>query len=161
MSSSIPLVSHIEFNAQELRLRLRFAFAADVLQIGPVIDNVMSVVRAIKCACGKEDDVEICLHEALANAVQHGAKNDVAKKIECCVACDPESGMLILVRDPGEGFDAAKLPATMRGERLHWEHGRGIFLINQLMDQVEYRQGGTEIRMRKLPCSAKPNCGLG
>jgi serine/threonine-protein kinase RsbW len=57
--------------------------------------------------------------------------------------------MLIVVRDPGTGFDPADLPSPVTGENLLFNHGRGIFLINELMDDVEYRGGGTEIWMRK------------
>ena len=57
--------------------------------------------------------------------------------------------MMIVVRDPGPGFDPDGVPSPLRGKRLHASHGRGIFLINELMDEVEYRRGGTEIWMRK------------
>ena len=57
--------------------------------------------------------------------------------------------MLIVVRDPGEGFDPASIPSPIEGERLYLSHGRGIFLINQLMDSVKFQRGGTEIHMRK------------
>ena len=63
--------------------------------------------------------------------------------------CDPESGMLIVVRDPGSGFDPAEVPSPVVGERLFADHGRGIYLINHLMDEVRYERGGTEIWMRK------------
>jgi anti-sigma regulatory factor (Ser/Thr protein kinase) len=35
------------------------------------------------------------------------------------------------------------------GENIYSDHGRGIFLINQLMDDVKFRKNGTEIRMIK------------
>ncbi len=57
--------------------------------------------------------------------------------------------MLIVVRDPGPGFDPAKLPTQMNGEEIFSTHGRGIYLINQLMDEVKVLRGGTEIHMRK------------
>jgi anti-sigma regulatory factor (Ser/Thr protein kinase) len=57
--------------------------------------------------------------------------------------------MLIIVRDPGPGFDLATLTNSVEGERLFWDHGRGIYMINQLMDEVSFHKGGTEIRMRK------------
>ena len=57
--------------------------------------------------------------------------------------------MLIVVRDPGEGFDPASVPSPIEGQRIYESHGRGIFLINHLMDSVEFRRGGTEITMRK------------
>ena len=109
----------------------------------------MNVVREVKCAPGSEDDIELALTEALANAVVHGAKSDPSKVIECDVACDEQRGMLIVVRDPGPGFDPAKVVDPCHGENLYSNHGRGIYLINQLMDEVKFERNGTEIHMRK------------
>jgi serine/threonine-protein kinase RsbW len=87
--------------------------------------------------------------EALANAVRYGCGEDPTKNVEVCVECDEERGMLIIVRDPGEGFDPATLPSPVVGENLYADRGRGIYLINQLMDEVRHERGGTEIWMRK------------
>jgi serine/threonine-protein kinase RsbW len=57
--------------------------------------------------------------------------------------------MLIVVRDPGPGFDPGAIPSPTRGQNLYRHHGRGIYLISQLMDEVSYVRGGTEIWMRK------------
>jgi serine/threonine-protein kinase RsbW len=65
------------------------------------------------------------------------------------VACDESKGMLIVVRDPGPGFDPAAIPSPTVGQNIYRHHGRGIYLINQLMDEVSFDKGGTEIRMRK------------
>jgi serine/threonine-protein kinase RsbW len=65
------------------------------------------------------------------------------------VACDEAHGMLIVVRDPGKGFDPATLPSPVNGERVFSDHGRGIYLINQLMDEVKFLKNGTEIHMIK------------
>ena len=58
-------------------------------------------------------------------------------------------GMIIVVKDPGSGFDPTDLPNPVVGENLYSEGGRGIFLINRLMDEVRFRDRGTEIWMRK------------
>ncbi len=65
------------------------------------------------------------------------------------VACDQARGVLIVVRDPGLGFDPSQVPSPVEGECIFSSHGRGIYLINQLMDHVEFGRGGTEIRMIK------------
>jgi serine/threonine-protein kinase RsbW len=65
------------------------------------------------------------------------------------VACDDERGILIVVRDPGSGFDPAKIPDPCQGENIYSSHGRGIYLINQLMDEVQFHKNGTEIHMLK------------
>ncbi len=109
----------------------------------------MSVVRQMKGVDGKEDAIELALTEALANAVIHGAKEDPTKTVECLVSSDDERSVLIVVRDPGTGFKPEAIPACTVGENVYSNHGRGIFLINQLMDQVEFRKNGTEIRMVK------------
>jgi len=57
--------------------------------------------------------------------------------------------MLIVVRDPGTGFNPGEIPNPLRGESVYSDHGRGIFLINQLMDEVKFLKNGTEIHMIK------------
>src|SRR5271157_6527690 len=94
-----------DFDADKLRLKLSVTLAGDRDAVDPVVRSVMNVVREMKCAPGREDDIELALTEALANAVVHGAKNDPSKIIECDVACDARHGILIVVRDPGLGFD--------------------------------------------------------
>ena len=123
--------------------------AADRDALEPVVRNVMNIVREMKCAEGREDAIELALTEALANAIVHGAKSDPSKVIECDVACDEERGMLIVVRDPGPGFDPSKIPDPCDGDNIYSHHGRGIFLINQLMDEVRFHKNGTEIHMIK------------
>jgi serine/threonine-protein kinase RsbW len=137
------------FDAAKLDLKLSVTLSGDRDAIDPVVRSVMKVVREMKCALGHEDDIELALTEALANAVVHGAKSDPSKVIECDVACDEERGMLIVVRDPGHGFDPDQIANPCHGENLYANHGRGIYLINQLMDDVQFHKNGTEIHMRK------------
>ncbi len=109
----------------------------------------MNVVRETQCATGSEDAIELALTEALANAVVHGAGSDPSKIVECDVACNQQQGMLIVVRDPGPGFDPSKIADPCHGQNIYSDHGRGIFLINQLMDEVQFHKNGTEIHMFK------------
>lgn len=138
-----------DFDPGKLDLRVRVTLAADRKSVDPVVAQVMSSVREMKCADGKEDAIELALQEALANAVVHGAKEDPTKVVECIVTCDEQRGILIIVRDPGPGFDPQAIPPCTVGENLYSNHGRGIFLINQLMDEVKFYKNGTEIHMVK------------
>lgn len=137
------------FDPDKLSLRVSVTLAADRKSVDPVVQQVMEAVREMKCVNGKEDAIELALQEALANAVVHGAKEDPSKVVECVVACDEQRGILIIVRDPGEGFNPQGIPTCTIGENLYSNHGRGIFLINQLMDKVEFHKNGTEIHMLK------------
>jgi len=138
-----------EFESDKLLVRLDVTIAADVDAVSSVVQAVMEIAKEMKCAAGKESDVELALREALVNAVVHGCKGDASKQVECCVACDQSRGILIVVRDPGTGFDPASIPSPIVGQSVFSEHGRGIYLINQLMDEVRFERGGTEIHMRK------------
>lgn len=131
------------------KIVLRMSISADPRTISPVVEAVLKIVREMQCAVGKEFEIEIALREALANAIQHGCCNDPSKTVECCVACDEQQGLLLIVRDPGSGFDPLALANPTREQNLYSDHGRGIFLINTLMDEVRFERGGSEIHMRK------------
>ena len=134
--------------------KLDVTISADLNAISGVVDGVMQIAREMKCVGSNEFQVELALREALANAIVHGCKNDASKKVECCVACTASSDVVILVRDPGEGFIPTAVPNPLAAENLHATHGRGIYLINQLMDEVSFERNGAEIRMRKANPSA-------
>jgi serine/threonine-protein kinase RsbW len=138
-----------DFDPDKLNLVLRVTLSADRRAVDPVVEQVMAVVRNMKGISGKEDAIELSLQEALANAVIHGAKEDPTKTVECLVSSDEERGILIVVRDPGPGFSPDAIPSCTMSENLYSNHGRGIFLINQLMDKVEFKKNGTEIHMVK------------
>jgi serine/threonine-protein kinase RsbW len=147
--SSEEALPEKSFDPDKLHLILRVTLSADRKAVDPVVQEVMAVVREMEGVDGKEDAIELALQEALANAVIHGAKEDPTKTIECLVSNDKERGILIVVRDPGTGFTPEAIPNCVVGENVYSNHGRGIFLINQLMDKVEFRKNGTEIHMVK------------
>lgn len=140
---------HCDFDPDDLHTRLRIRVPGRVGAITPAVDQVMAEVREMECSRGKEFEIETALREALANAIRHGCGNDEAKSVEVCVACEERRGMLIIVRDPGPGFDPGAIPSPTMSQNVFRHHGRGIYLINQLMDEVSFDKGGTEIRMRK------------
>jgi serine/threonine-protein kinase RsbW len=142
-------ITRCEFEPDKLVLRLELTFVADTQAITPVVDRVMEAAREMSCAQGKEFEIEVSLREALVNAIKHGCRNDPTKEVQLTVCCDQYRGMLIIVRDPGPGFDVDSLQSPVTGERIFQFHGRGIFLINQLMDEVKFLGRGTEIHMVK------------
>jgi serine/threonine-protein kinase RsbW len=141
-------MTRCEFDASRLILRLDTTVAAAFDDVRDLIDRIMATVTEMGCAAGREDGVRLALEEALMNALVHGCEKNAGKTIQCCVACDHERGILIIIRDPGPGFDPASVPSPIVGKNLFAEHGRGIFLINQMVDEVCFERGGTEIHMR-------------
>jgi len=145
---TVPERAKCEFDAGRLIVQCDFAIPAESRAIGPLVGRVMETVRMMKCAAGKEYEVELALHEAVVNAVIHGSRLDPSKRVQVCMACDEDRGILIIVRDSGPGFQPDQLPNPVLGENIYAEHGRGIYLITQFMDEVKFGKGGTEIHMR-------------
>jgi len=144
-----PAAGGVDLDCADLAVRLDVELPGQAEAITPVVDRVLELVRDTGCAQGKEFEIETALREALANAVRYGCEHNPQKVVQLSVACDPVRGMLIVVRDPGPGFDPAQVASPVAGDQLFSDHGRGIYLISQLMDHVEFGHGGTEIRMRK------------
>ena len=124
-----------------------FCFPADVEAIPPVLETIAGLARA-EMPADKEMEVTLAVQEALANAVVHGCHRDPSKTVDCWVAHGPK-GFLIVVRDPGPGFDPEAIPSPLQDQQLGSDHGRGIHMIRQLMDEVHFQRNGAEIHMCK------------
>lgn len=133
---------------KKARWRREFAASAETGSISPVVRSVMKLIAEHRALPRRRHDVELALREALANAIVHGSHKDPGKQVHVAVSGDRE-GIRIMVRDEGPGFDYRRPPDPLEAERIHAHHGRGIFLIRRLMDQVRFAQGGREIRMWK------------
>ncbi len=124
----------------------------------------MQVIRETGCAAGREFAIEIALREALANAAVHGCENDPSKVVECSLSCSESGELIIVVRDPGPGFDPGSVPDPVMGENVYSNHGRGIYLIKQVADAVWFESGGREVHMvlkgaRRLPDASGQGAG--
>jgi serine/threonine-protein kinase RsbW len=140
---------HADFDPERLVVSFQAEIPGSLEAISPTVERVLQTARRLECAVGKEFEIEVAVREALSNAVRHGCRNDPGKTVQLLVACDEGRGMLIIVRDPGPGFDPARIPSPTLGQNVFRHHGRGIYLINELMDEVSFHEGGTEIRMVK------------
>jgi anti-sigma regulatory factor (Ser/Thr protein kinase) len=140
LSALLPLCSACQFD---------IVIPADHAAIATVTDGVAEALRGKPGIVGDEFEIELALQEALANAIRHGCQDDPTKFVQCCVAYHDGGDVLIVVRDPGPGFDVTNVANPLEGTNLFKPHGRGIFLINQLMDDVRFNDGGREIQMRK------------
>jgi Anti-sigma regulatory factor (Ser/Thr protein kinase) len=140
LSALLPFCSACEFN---------MVIPADPAAIREVTDGVAEALRNKPGVMGHEFDIELALQEALANAIRHGCQGDRSKFVQCCVTYQEGGDVLIVVRDPGPGFDLTNVANPLEGTNVLKANGRGIFLINQLMDEVRFVDGGREIRMRK------------
>ena len=138
-----------EFNAGDLTFTVEELVSSEIGAISPAVEKLVRLIKDRSCIPGNEYAVELSLQEALANAVLHGNHQDPNKRIRICCACQADGKIIIIVKDEGEGFDPRRVPSPLAGENIYSAHGRGIYLINMLMDEVHFERGGREIHMRK------------
>jgi serine/threonine-protein kinase RsbW len=128
------------------------------VMITSALDNLDLIQALTDCvtAFTKFDEesahwVGMSVREAVTNAIQHGNKLDLEKKVEVCYEMSPEF-LKVSVRDQGCGFHVDEIPNPLEGDNLLKPSGRGIFYMRSFMDEVDFRPlatGGTEVCMLK------------
>jgi len=114
------------------------------------------VIRNCGCIPGAESDVEIALREALANAMIHGNQENPRKVVYVRCRCNLDE-VSIAVKDEGRGFDVNKIADPTVPENTGFVHGRGIYLMKAVMDEVRFEEGGVVVEMRKSVGHAAAN----
>jgi len=126
----------------------------------PLVDTVCQAFCAWAGVPHEEaDGISMAAVEAATNAVVHGNKCQRSKKMRAVFEKGSRK-VAISIMDEGEGFDPKAVPDPTVEENLLKESGRGIFIMNQIMDDVEFEistHTGTKITLTKdLP---EAECG--
>jgi serine/threonine-protein kinase RsbW len=130
-------------------VELRYSVCSQIAAISPFIGHLMRFITSFQTENGSAADIELALREALTNAVIHGNREDVNKRVYVACRCYRNGEVLITVRDEGEGFDTNAITNPTSPDKLFSDHGRGIYMMQRFMDEVYYERGGAVVRMRK------------
>lgn len=121
------------------------------LQIGSTSDNIRLVERLVEDVCDvynlNEDsygNILIAVTEAVNNAIYHGNKNNPDKIINIGFE-SAEKEITFSVKDEGKGFDFNNLPDPTDPIHIDKPNGRGVFLMKNLADKVEFNHNGQEV----------------
>ena len=91
-------------------------------------------------------NVMVACTEATLNAIHHGSGDDSGKLVRIRVELSDDE-LSILVSDQGTGFDFDNLPDPTEPENIEKASGRGIFIIQNLSDELEFLDEGSTIKM--------------
>ncbi len=121
------------------------------LDITSSFDNIRLVERLVEDVCDvfnvNEDNygnILIAVTEAVNNAIYHGNHGDPEKHIKIGFESG-EHNICFSVSDEGEGFDYNSLPDPTDPLNIDKPHGRGVFLMKNLADKVEFHNNGQEV----------------
>lgn len=93
--------------------------------------------------------IHMALEESISNAIRHGNKEDLQKKVHLDCELSPKR-FWIKVCDEGEGYSLGEVPDCCSPENLERPGGRGLALIRAYMTTVELSESGRCLTMEKL-----------
>ena len=94
------------------------------------------------------NNVKLALIEGLTNAMEHGNKWDLDKVVKVEVQTSKEL-LQVTITDQGQGFDQTSLTDPTDPENMLNERGRGVFLMQAIMDEVKYDPPGNRLTLRR------------
>ncbi len=96
------------------------------------------------------DDIAIATTEVVSNAIIHGNKSNVEKKVTVDIVAKSDQ-IVITVTDEGAGFKLKEVKNPLLPENLLKENGRGIYILMSLMDEIDYHitETGTMVTLIK------------
>lgn len=120
----------------EFRTELCYCFL-----LVPFLDSILTTHPFL---AQQEANIGIAMHETVINAIEHGNQSDPAKSVHVMVDINPQQ-FTATVRDEGQGFDYLNVPDPTLEENIEKHTGRGLFIIQQISDQMSFNEKGNEI----------------
>ena len=134
----------------QLHEMIEFELPSDLSLMNGVLQYLLERVSRLGIITPERSNLFIALDEAFVNAVKHGNKNDPTKLIRVTAELSPCEACFT-VEDEGEGFDVQGIPDPCDPANLFKTSGRGVLLIYNIMDEVEYNAQGNRVKMVKRP----------
>lgn len=120
---------------------------SDLQAVEPTVARLVRLCRQHSFAESRLSlNFRVGVTEALANAILYGNGIDAGKLVRISL-CFDDAAVTVRVEDEGCGFDPDAVPDPTLPENLQRSGGRGVFLIRQLMDEVEYADCGNAVKL--------------
>lgn len=149
MAHAQTLASQLYASPSGPYVELRQSVPSQIEAISPFLEQTMRFIQTFCNGDETEAHIEVALREALTNAIVHGNREDSEKRVYVWCRCHTDGEIWITIQDQGEGFDSRAIPDPTLPENVLSAHGRGIYLIRALMDEVQFEEGGTVLKMSK------------
>jgi len=120
-----------------------------VEQIRKVSSNILDALASYDIDDDGLFDIKLCVEEAVRNAIVHGNKSNRKLSVRTVYWVDGEA-LNIEIEDEGAGFNYKALRDPTKEENLLRNSGRGVYLIERLMDKVEFNDKGNKVKMTKF-----------
>ena len=122
------------------------SFPADIQNLSLVENAIEGLAEQGTIPDTLFGNVMVACTEATLNAIHHGSADDPSKSVRLRVEIEKDE-LSIIVRDDGQGFDHEGLPDPTQPENIEKASGRGIFIIRNLADELEFLDNGSSLKM--------------
>jgi len=112
-----------------------------------MVERVLAAANLSWLRPEQRDNLAVAVAEALSNAAVHGNRLHPVHPVHVMIHVEPRRCIVVEVSDLGPGFDSSQVGDPTHPARVLMPGGRGIFLMRQLVDRVEYNQAGNRVRL--------------
>ena len=138
-----------------VREKIDLELPSDLTLMNVVLEYLLDRVAKLGLIKVEQSNLFVALDEAFVNAVKHGNRNDPSKLLRVTAELSAHEA-IFTVEDEGDGFDVREIPDPRDPANLFKSNGRGVLLIYNIMDEVEYSERGTRLKMVKRPETGAP-----
>jgi serine/threonine-protein kinase RsbW len=129
--------------------RFQVRIPSDTSAGQPLQERVVKLLEDLHYPDRDVFGVRLALEEALVNAIKHGNRENPRKHVR--VRCEvDEHHVLIEIEDEGRGFLPENVPDPTTAENLERPNGRGIMLMRNFMNRIEYNATGNRVLLEKF-----------
>ncbi|HEY0004659.1 MAG TPA: ATP-binding protein [Pyrinomonadaceae bacterium] len=130
--------------------KIEFELPSDLSLMDGVLNYLIERVAKLGIIQPEKSNLFVALDEAFVNAVKHGNRSDLHKLVRITAELSASEARFT-VEDEGEGFDVRAIPDPCDPANLFKSSGRGVLLIYNIMDEVQYNERGNRLTMVKRP----------
>ncbi len=131
------------------RIKEKFSIPSDIKHIRKISTRMVNSLLQRNIDKSVIFDVRLSVEEAILNAIEHGNRRDASLAVDVFFEIDDEK-IEITIEDKGKGFSHSALPDPTTDENILRAHGRGVYLINKLMDDIRYNEKGNRVKLTKF-----------
>ena len=133
-----------------VREKIDLELPSDLALMNAVLEYLLDRVARLGLIEVEQSNLFVALDEAFVNAVKHGNRHDPEKLLRVTAELSAREA-IFTVEDEGDGFDVREIPDPCDPANLFKSSGRGVLLIYNIMDEVEYSERGNRLKMVARP----------
>ena len=133
-------------DVSRVREKIELELPSDLNLMNAVLEYLLGRVARLGLIEPEQSNLYVALDEAFVNAVKHGNRQDPEKLLRVTAELSAREA-IFTVEDEGDGFDVREIPDPCDPANLFKSNGRGVLLIYNIMDEVEYSERGNKLKM--------------